>query len=491
MGKSQLLRDIVALLEQGSAEPIVLAGLELNRTTTDIATARQWLEDNAQKEEQPDLPAKYSPALGGAALTAPQFFAHLQQQGRLLGQARPFYCWFADAAGRIALGDGSLGTRPTMRHNPHPLARLYREGELEDSLSKLSQDVFDLSLTLDRVNGDVMLRVGEVTGPVPPLNRPTREYSDNVAKLRPLSTQGDGVKSFIGLALHVMAGDQPMVLIDEPEAFLHQSQAKALGRWLAKESQRTHRQVILATHDRNIVLGLLEGQAPITVLRLTREGSDSRLHQLPADELSSVWADPVLRYSNVLDGLFHSAVVVAEGDADCRYYSAVLDDLYENGNASIKPDDVLFVPSGGKDRAPNVAAVLKTLSVKTFAIVDFDMLRDRAKLKKLVEGVGGAWGSLDSLYIPMANALNASDGKGWADVKDKGLIGVPSGSPSKAAHELLERLATQRVLIVPVGELEGFDRTITGERTIWVNRMLEKQGHKTCAAAKELIKLIK
>ena len=485
------MRDILALLERRNAEPVVLSDLELNRKSADASEMRKWLEDNAQEQEQAGQPSRFSPALGGPSLLPEQFRIALQEGGRLLGQARSFYCWLADAAGRVGLGGGSLGTRPSMGHNPHPLARLYREGELEEALSKLSKDVFDMPLTLDRVNGDVRLRVGEVDGPVPPLNRPTRDYSDAVAKLRTLDSQGDGVKSFIGLVLHVMAGDQQIILIDEPEAFLHQSQAKALGRWLAKESQRTQRQVILATHDRNIVLGLLEGNAPLTVLRLTRDANDSHLYQLPAEELSKVWADPVLRYSNVLDGLFHTAVVISEADADCRFYAAVLDDLSESGEASIKPDDVLFVSSGGKDRAPNLAAALKVLSVKTFAIVDFDMLKDRSKLKKLVEGVGGTWGAMDSLYAPMADALNADGGKGWAQGKDKGLTGVPPGAPSQAAQDLIDALHAQRVLLVPVGELEGFDRTIVGEGTLWVNRMLEKQGHKTSVEARKLIKLIK
>jgi hypothetical protein len=236
----------------------------------------------------------------------------------------------------------------------------------EEELDQLSRRVFDIPLSLDRLNGSTTLRVGAFNGEIPLINRPTPEYAAAVNGFPPLEGQGDGVRSFIGLALHLMTSSQPIILIDEPEAFLHQAQAKALGRWLAKESVSRNRQVIVATHDRNMVLGLLDAETPVTVLRLSRSGDEAHLSQLASERLSEVWADPVFRYSNVLDGLFYSAVCVCEADADCRFYSAVLDGLEDGGEAPIKPDDVLFVPSGGKQRAPKLASALKDLKVLTF-----------------------------------------------------------------------------------------------------------------------------
>lgn len=72
--------------------------------------------------------------------------------------------------------------------------------------------------------------------------------------------------------------------------------------------------------------------------------------------MKKLWADPLLRYSNVLDGLFHDAVVLCEGDADCRYYSAVLDQLPSTGEdqANTREPQYLFTHSGGKARMPSV-----------------------------------------------------------------------------------------------------------------------------------------
>lgn len=332
VGKSQLLRDIITCLERnpgsGVPGPIVLSGLELeDKTRPTKEVVMSWLEKTAQKVQQGQSGRiDYSPLIGGGALPLDNFMANLQLPANSLGQARPFFCWYADAGSRVGLGSGSAGS-PSMGNNPHPLMHLYRDGDLEEELSELSKRVFGFGLSLDRVHGDVRLKVGNVNGPIPPVNHPTLEYSDAVRALATLESQGDGVKSFIGLVLYILAGYQNMIIIDEPEAFLHQAQAKALGRWMAKVSKEAGRQVITATHSKDIVLGLLAASADVTVLRLTRNGNDSHLNQLRPEDLAEVWNDPILRYSNVLDGLFYESVVICEGDADCRFYAAVLDDL--------------------------------------------------------------------------------------------------------------------------------------------------------------------
>lgn len=490
-GKSQLLRDIVSIFENRNIRPTVLTEAPLTRgiPKPTLEQITYWLERTALR--QPNPSGDTYTAMGGGQNMTVQSFANQITQGdpSFLGPTRPFYCWYADAGSRVGLGGGSLGTGG-MGPNPHPLARLYRDGELEERLSKLAEETFGFPLTLDRINGNVRLLVGTPSVAAPPINRPTREYADAVASLIPLDSQGDGVKSFIGLALHALVGDQSIILIDEPEAFLHQSQAKALGRWIANESKARDRQVVMATHSRDIILGLLAGGAEVTVLRLTRDGAHSHLKQLTPDDLAAVWDDPILRYSNVLDGLFFKSVVVCEADADCRFYGAVLDHWANDDSSRINPDDVLFVPSGGKDKVPNIVKALQALGVDTYAIVDFDVLKKKAKCKQIVEALGGDWGVVNSDYVAVANALNANSGTQWNQVKTQGLSGVPQGSPSEAAERMLATLRSQKLSIVRVGELEGFDRTIAGHGSEWVNIMLARHGHETCTEAIDLVSVI-
>lgn len=493
VGKSQLLRDILALLEHSQAVPVVLSSVKLDRGALDEEDLAAWLDVTAVRQAQgAGLPDAFTPMVGGGQLLPVQSIlsSYYHSGDTSLGPARSFFCWFADAGSRVGLASGGMGM-PGMGASAHPLYRLYRDGESEARLSSLAEGVFGFPLTLDRINGNVMLRVGSVEGDVPPMNRPTIEYATSVAALPTLESQGDGVKSFIGLALHLMVGYQPLVLVDEPEAFLHPAQARALGRWLSDESVRSKRQVIVATHDRDIVLGLLNGSAPVTVVRLTREGNRSHVRQLSDDKLAEVWSDPVLRYSNVLQGIFHSAVVVCEGDADCRFYSAVLDGLSDAGQARLARDEVLFVPSGGKERVASLVEAINALGGTTFAIVDFDIIRESRQMRQLVEATGGDWSDLEATYRIAVAPLNENRHKLWEQAKTQGLSAIPRGDAYTAASDMLGRLAKQRIILVPVGELEGFDRGIGGRGARWVTAMLEKEGHKTCTAAKELVSQIR
>lgn len=136
------------------------------------------------------------------------------------------------------------------------------------------------------------------------------------------------------------------MIVDEPEAFLHPPQATALGRSLGEIVIENSQQLILATHDRNLLAGLLESEVPLSVVRVDRNQSPLA-KQLTADRLKEVWKQPALRYSNVLDGLFHRLVVLVEADADGRFYSAALDILFLEGKTTVPSSDVLFVPCGG------------------------------------------------------------------------------------------------------------------------------------------------
>jgi hypothetical protein len=358
------------------------------------------------------------------------------------------------------------------------LSRLYRNGDVEEALSALAFETFGEFLVLDRMSGNPTLRVGQPGVDVPPLNRPTEAYSNAVAALPSLAEQGDGFKSFIGLALMMLVGAPSLTLLDEPEAFLHPGQARALGRWIAKQSIVSGIQVILATHDRDVLLGLLEGGAgaPVNLVRVSREGDNTRFSQLSPDEVQEVWDDPVLRYSNVLQGLFHRRVVVCEGDADCRFFGAAVDQLAIATRRRAVADDILFVPSGGKQRVPAMLRALGRLQVDLHAIVDFDALNKKSLIRDLVESTNSSWSQgMDGWYTTLANAAN--NGGLWPRLKQEGLAAVPSGEPTRAAIALLDALDDAGVHVLRLGEMEAFDKTISEHGAGWVSQAIENDVH--------------
>jgi hypothetical protein len=81
----------------------------------------------------------------------------------------------------------------------------------------------------------------------------------------------------------------------------------------------------MATHSLDVLQGVLDApDAEVTVIRLRREDTVNHASVLPPQRVAELWTDPLIRFSNALDGVFHRGVVVCESDGDARFYDAAL-----------------------------------------------------------------------------------------------------------------------------------------------------------------------
>lgn len=423
----------------------------------------------------------------------------------------------ADGTTRLTAGNaqGSLDFRTQIP--VHPIQKAARNPDLERDFDNISRSAFGIGLTLDRHAGALIpLRMGE-----PPVFEhtngvPSLAYLDALAALPPLEVQGDGIKSFMGLTIQLVAGNHQVVLVDEPEAFLHPPQARLLGRLLAQRA--SGQQVFIATHSADIVQGALESNAPVTIIRVTRDAQMNHVAVLEHDAVAELWSDPLLRYSDVLTGLFHDAVVVCESDSDCRYYAAVRDHLFPEGTGIRRPQ-LLYTHCGGKARLPVVIKALESVKVPVLVVADFDILRVERDAQQTFSALGGDW----KLLAAKRNVLDAalkSDVKplrktavddalrarletsaeiltqqdieslrtilkaetGWDKAKRSGLSAVPQGESYQAAELLIGELIDKGLFVVPVGELERFSPGIGGHGPNWVNEVLEQRAHESPSA---------
>ncbi|WAX55742.1 ATP-binding protein [Jatrophihabitans cynanchi] len=377
---------------------------------------------------------------------------------------------------------GGMG-QPGMEATGNPIHELFIDGDLESELSKICLKTFNFPLTLDRANGNVQLRVGKPGIDSPPLQHPTREYAESVAALRLLSEQGDGVKNYLGMVLHLMTSRASVTVIDELEAFLHPAQARSLGRHLGTQALSRGLQLLTATHDRDFVLGLLETNCPVTFVRLQRYQDNTSAATLSPERVKSIWDRPLLRYSNVLQGLFHRTVVVCESDGDCRWYAAVLDEL--GRRADFAAEEVLFVPAGGKSQIPQCVDALEGLDVGAFVAVDFDALLDPPYLKTLLASAGATGDDLLSRATNIVKQLLTTEQR--ARAKEFGLDGLPHGDLTRLAQDLVADLRDARVLVLPGGELESYDRSIGGHGPAWVSGALAAGRHLASPIAEEFL----
>lgn len=402
VGKSTFLKELNRQIPAGDdsvLSSLIIRSAHVRREGT-VADFLSWLYRHRPYESKSDQVPTFSTRIEGRSesVNALRQLWERRDPKSGLGNLAAVFSFHTDAGHRQRYITGSEKRSDAAALAAHPMHLMQDHPSLVDELSNLSELIFRQKLTLDGLSGNVNLRVGSVSVPVPRVDRITAEYKKDLLSLPKLAEQGDGMRSLFGLLIPLVCSLFPIVMVDEPEAFLHPPQALALGTSLARLAREKNIQIILATHDRSLLAGLLEGGADVSVIKLDRAGDTTSACQLNSDELRALWDDPVLRYTNALDGLFHRLVVLMEGDRDCHFFSAVLDELDAAGGSEMPSGEVLFVPCSGKAGMARIARSLKLLGVRTVASPDLDILNDASVVRDLVGSLGGDWAQVEDLH---------------------------------------------------------------------------------------------
>ena len=165
--------------------------------------------------------------------------------------------------------------------------------------------------------------------------------------------------------------------------------------------------MFLSTHSHEFLKGLISScPNRVKIIRITRNDNTNNIKLLDNGQLNDIWKDSLLRYSNIIDSVFHESTIVCESDSDCKLYSIILDCIKaEEG----KPNSTLFIHCGGKQRLPMVATALKTLGVNFRIIPDLDILNDSNLIKLLYEICGGQWSTIEKKYYVIADGARSLD----------------------------------------------------------------------------------
>lgn len=287
----------------------------------------------------------------------------------------------------------------------------------------------------------------------------------------------DGVKAFTGIVTEVMAGDPRVLLIDEPEAFLHPSLASKLGYEVSRASLSADKRVFVSTHSPTFVMGCIQSGAPVNIVRLTYRGGTATARVLPSDEILELMRNPLLRSTGVLSGLFYEFVVVTESDADRAFYQEINERLLRFKPAWGIPN-CLFINAQNKQTVQTILRPLRKLGIPAAGIVDVDILKDGgATWKNLLSGANVpdiAHGSLATMRAAVKQAMDATG----RDMKRDGGIAILNPPEQEAAKNLLSHLGDYGVFVVPGGELESWLKhlSVSGHGPSWLISVFESMG---------------
>lgn len=501
-GKSRALHELQQRLKR-SHRSRVIRSANLNRSGT-LDQLIAYIKKHSR--EHPKSPGNYHGYGFGIHIS------NLKNWPQALSSVSSLFCMHLNTITRITGSDPPNSISVIDEAPTHPIHMLYEDHELEERIAKYFMQAFGEDLIVHRSAGRLVpLLVGRRHRPPLGESQFTPIYWRRQLEIaEPLSEQGDGMRSFATVILHLLAPTTPSILmLDEPEAFLHPPQARLLGQLIAKH-RSSRAQLFVATHSADVLNGLLQVVPDkLRLLRIRRKGNTNHVTELDKKHAKAISSDTLMRYSSVLSGVFHERVVICESDSDCLFYSSLLELPAISGE---QQPNVHFVHGGGKDRLAPLAKALTRLAVPVDVIADIDVVRDTKSLRDIVESINGDWSVVESLVERIQKSVAkrrvgppedevrrvrtllhdlrpghelpddvraklleiAKKPKPWNDMKKHGSSIVPRGQETEEFNELCRLCGEIGLWIVPVGEMEGFHRSIGGHGPSWVRKILEE-----------------
>ncbi|MFD0374606.1 ATP-dependent endonuclease [Streptomyces sp. NPDC127112] len=510
-GKSLLLRELsshVTNPQMRSGNPFWVrdARSEAEGTGEEFLA---WLAGRGHRSWHPEQGAPVHYRVGSGRSLTPDLMTQWWEHGRwdelqpLLMRAQ-----WTDTRLQVAAQD-SLWDLLEPAHSA--VQHLFEDRNAERAFSALMRRAFNTPIVVDRYGQSITLRVGDpnVTETVPPA---PPEVVEAFRRLPTLEQQGDGFKSFAQLLLNTMVRPAPVTIIDEPEAFLHPPQARLLGQLLAEMEGPS--QVFVSTHSADFLAGVLnaDNDRELTLVRLDRSTGIPTARILEPSTVRELLRTPLLRYSNIISGLFHDGVVLCESEGDCQFYAAAFDATRDR---SAPHENNVYLHTGGKARLADTARRLRACGIPTAVVADLDLLNDHGTVKRAAQALGGdsqplaadvialnkhangqrTLPTVESFRKEVQAVLNGSGSRpltdhmteqisklikgttGWGTLKKAG-VNALTGDTYAAAKRLLNETAHLGLFLAPCGELESWVRSIpSGNKQTWLSEVFDTGEH--------------
>ncbi|EOW9393500.1 ATP-dependent endonuclease [Vibrio cholerae] len=403
-----------------------------------------------------------------------------------LGHFRQWFCqWFLrfntlllDGQGRMQLvreqAGGNLQSPPQ-----NSLSALFRDDEKRKEVRRIVHDAFNLYFVIDPTDlGKLKVRLSEIAPESEIMERGVHaEAVDFHGRAKKIDELSDGVKAFTGIVLELVAGDPMVLLVDEPEAFLHPSLSYKLGKEVSVTAASQNKNIFVSTHSSNFIMGCVQSGVPINIVRLTYTQGDATARLLPNDKLLQLMRNPLLRSTGVVDGLFYEVVIVTESDADRAFYQEINDRLlkYSPGSGI---SNCLFINAQNKQTVHQIIKPLRELGIPAAAVVDIDILKEGGQVWSNFLGGGFIPQISQTPLGTIRQALKQKFNDESIDMKREGGISALPSEEREAAENLLKQLSDYGLFVVPNGELESWLKhlEVGGHGPKWLVEIFEKMG---------------
>ena len=416
-----------------------------------------------------------------------QFLKGIEQENRpdLMAPARLMVLRsqveILDGQRRLNLVDsrpmGNLKQAPT-----NILQALFRDDARRHRLADMTKEAFDMYLVIDPTGGG-QLQMAMSAG-LPRAIEEERSLSEKAIRFfsdaTPIAETSDGVKAYSGILAAVLSTDLKVILIDEPDAFLHPPLARRLGSTLTNIASERDGNVLASTHDSNFLMGSIQAGKPVNVVRLTYRDGAATAGLLEAGRLRNMMRDPLLRSTRVMDALFHQGAFVCEADADRAFYQEINDRLLGANQGAVT--DCIFLNAQNKQTVRRIVGPLRDMGIPAAAVVDLDIVKKGTNndLRDLMEAAYVPDGLIKT-YGQLRGEIEAAFSAKHLVSKRAGIDSLDSAQ-RETAQVLLRDLGEYGVFLVPVGELErwlpslGVPSDTPEQKRAWLPLVFDQMG---------------
>jgi len=374
-----------------------------------------------------------------------------------------------------------LGNREIEKANGRPnlLTKILYSPEKKKKINKLLNEAFGCYATFNRraKNAGIEISISQNNQKIPDyilkdeLNDKVDHFLQTCTKLELMS---DGFQCYFSIICMLVSGDYKIILLDEPEVYLHPPIVHILGKQLTQISNDQQGcRIFVSTHSSDFIEGCLEGsktESDLTITRLNFSNNKQEVCLVDLEHLKARISKPILRSANLLKGLFYDCIALVDGEADVLVYNQVYSSLLKKRSLQTQKNPrILFVSCYSKDNMPAMIDCLNSFGTRVVAINDFDILQ--SGFDKLIRSFKL---TNEQDLIKKHNKLSEKFFKFFknktpneedkkiretlkSSLKKDGINNfVNDQSLYNETQNLLNSLSKEGMFVVPIGELEGW-----------------------------------
>lgn len=326
------------------------------------------------------------------------------------------------------------------------LSEIKFELKILEELSKYTLKLFKKDIYLDKyTNGNrICFRVGKNFDFIRNSNRNDILSEKRLINFNMLDNEGDGLKSFVTTFLSLKMNNKNILLLDEPESFLHPPLARQLGELIAS-SVTDGKQIFVATHSSDIIRGILGKTKDVNIIRITRNKNKNIIKKIEEKELKEALLNGFLPTNDFLNGLFSEKVYICEASRDVEFYQALHDKIKFS-------DPALFMYGNGKDTLNKLSSIYDKYNIQNFRIYDFDALKYQSFKNVIKEKFSN---NKRNYYIGLVKKLELEFSNNKDNYHIGGINAIKDNSLKCEIENMLDDLKKNGIIFLKSGELES------------------------------------